>query len=107
MNINKNGSNNLLLNQIKSERETFDNKNNKNSSIGFKFRNPLIISNNILRKSEINKKENVSNNDFIKTDNKLNFLSQDTSKKNEDNSKLSISKSNTKSIVDKSEEVKK
>ena len=107
VNINKNGSNNLLLNQIKSERETFDNKNNKNSSIGFKFRNPLIISNNILRKSEINKKENISNNDFIKNENKLNFLSQDTSKKNEDNSKLSISKSNTKSIVDKSEEVKK
>jgi hypothetical protein len=104
---NKNGSNNLLLNQIKSERGTFDNKNNKNSSMGFKFRNPLIISNNILRKSEINKKENIFNNDFNKNENKLNFLSQDTSKKNEDNSKLSISKSNTKSIVDKSEEIKK
>ena len=93
VNINKNGSNNLLLNQIKSERETFDNKNNKNSSIGFKFRNPLIISNNILRKSEINKKENISNNDFIKNENKLNFLSQDTSKKNEGGGLMSMFKS--------------
>jgi len=73
LNINKNG-NNLFLNQIKNQRNK---KDNKNLSIGLKFKNPLIIQNNFQRKSEINKKKNIIDSNTIQNEKNKNYYSED------------------------------
>ena len=73
LNINKNG-NNLFLNQIKNQRNK---KDNKNLSIGLKFKNPLIMQNNFQRKSEINKKKNIIDSNTIQNEKNKNYYSED------------------------------
>ncbi len=73
LNINKNG-NNLFLNQIKNQRNK---KDNKNLSIGLKFKNPLILQNNFQRKSEINKKKNIIDSNTIQNEKNKNYYSED------------------------------
>ena len=80
LNINKNG-NNLFLNQIKSQRNKND---NKNLSIGLKFKNPLIMQNNFPRKSEINKKKNIIDSNINQNEKNKNYFSEDNNKIIED-----------------------
>ena len=73
--INKNG-NNLLLNQFRSQRNSRN--ENKNSSIGLRYNNPLVIQNNFPRKSEIIKKKNSISNNIIGKEKNINeFFSED------------------------------
>lgn len=85
--INKNG-NNLLLNQFRIQKKLKNEKSN--ISIGLKYKNPLIISNNFPRKSEIIKKKNyINNNNINEKEKNINFFSEDD-KTDKRNNKIEI-----------------